>query len=209
MARLPVREEPLSVSDDVTAIEPVGDAAYLTLDPEAEHDEVGIPLGPDSGGGIFDQTGSEGTLDREGTATAGAIPRPEFLRMAVLARIASWAPPPPPAVPVNEPALRQLQRALREEPLDPVPLPFAGLPPTRVCGPRSVSAPERAPPSADEREERTLTQLRIPLPRGAEEMETPPLPSRTPLPKKPAWRRPAMALAVLGAFVALVWACMT
>jgi hypothetical protein len=165
----PVREEPFPLSDDITAIEPAGEPAYLLLDPDVEHDEVGVPLGPDRGGGIFDRTGSEGTLDREGTATAGAIPRPEFLRMAVLARIASWTPPPAPEARIDGAALRQLQRALKEEQLDAVPLPSPALPAERRRAQRSLPSPDGAPAPAQDREERTLTQLRVPLPPSLED----------------------------------------
>ncbi len=89
-------------------------------------DEVGVPLGPERGGGMFDATATDAAFALDRTATAARGLRPEFSRMAVLARVAAWhdphATPPSARLPRGGEPLAALMRGILGEPLDPLPV---------------------------------------------------------------------------------------
>ena len=107
-----------------------GDAARAPADRDPSVsgwlDEVGVRLGPERGGGLFERTATDADASVETTATAGRVVRPEFSRMAVLARVAAWHDPyegvPVDVDSVREDAIEALRRVILEEPLDPLPV---------------------------------------------------------------------------------------
>ena len=110
----------------------VGAPGWIVLDLEDREgfgggwlDEVRVRLGPERGGGLFEHTATDASAGVETTATAGRVLRPEFSRMAVLARVAAWQDPhdgvPVDGALVPEEQLEALRRVILEEALDPLP----------------------------------------------------------------------------------------
>jgi hypothetical protein len=105
-------------------------SAWLELDDAGPGsgwlDEVRVRLGPERGGGLFERTATDAGASVETTATAGRVLRPEFSRMAVLARVAAWQDPyegtPVHADSARDDALDAIRRVILSEPLDPLPV---------------------------------------------------------------------------------------
>jgi hypothetical protein len=118
-------------------------------------DEVGVPLGPERGGGMFDSTATDAAFALDRTATAARGLRPEFSRMAVLARVAAWHDPYASTSmtrgPIGAEPLAALMRGILVEPLDPLPV-IEDAPPGDGVRPVAASAvppaPTPAPPSS-------------------------------------------------------------
>ncbi len=132
-------------------------AGWIELDAEEREgfasgwlDEVGVRLGPERGGGLFERTATDASAGVETTATAGRVLRPEFSRMAVLARVAAWQDPhdgvPVDGALVREEQLEALRRVILEEALDP--LPALGEPARAMIDPIEGPPPPETPPEA-------------------------------------------------------------